>query len=158
MKKSHYKQKRRVKGGMRVVLDRCFFSSLILCASGNNAVRHGMLHVVGLHVVRLHVMLVHVIARHLAHVHVRRGRTHITVHLRGHAGHGNVRVVDIAFREIDAFFRLFKIFFREASAIWVRVVSATVLGEVVGAGEGLIAQRADVGTFRGVSTDVSGRN
>jgi hypothetical protein len=89
---------------------------------------------------------------------VRRRRTHIAVHFRGHAGHGNVRVVDIAFREVDALFRLFEVFFREASAIWVCVVSATVLSEVVRAGEGLVAQRADVGTFRGVSADVTGRN
>jgi hypothetical protein len=143
---------------MRIVLDRCFFSSLILCAGGNNTMGHGMLHVVRLHMVRFHVMRVHVIARHLAHVHVRRRRTHVAVHLRGHAGHGNVRVVDIAFGEVDALFRLFEVFFREASAIWVCVMSATVLGEVVGAGEGLVTQGADVGTFRGVSTDVSGRN
>lgn len=140
---------------MRVILDRYSFSSLVLCAGGNNAMRHGMLHVVRLHVVRFHVMRVHVIARHLAHMHVRWGRTHVAVQFRGHAGHGNVRVVDIAFREVDTLFRLFEVFFVEASAVGIRVVSATVLGEVVGAGEGLIAQGTDVGTLRGVSTDMT---
>jgi hypothetical protein len=140
---------------MRVVLDRYSFSSLVLCAGGNNAMRHGMLHVVRLHVVGFHVMRVHVIARYLAHVHVRWGRTHIAVQFRGHAGHGNVRVVDIAFREVNTLFGLFEVFFVEASAIGIRVVRATVLGEVVGAGEGLIAQGADVRAFRGVSTDMT---
>jgi hypothetical protein len=107
-----------------------------------------MLHVVGLHVVRFHVMRVHVVARHLAHMHMRWGRTHVTVHLRGHAGHGDVRVVDIALREVNAFFGLLKLFFsREIGAIRVCIVGTAVLGEVVGAGEGLIAQGADVGTF-----------
>lgn len=107
-----------------------------------------MLHVVGLHVVRLHVMRVHVVSRHLAHMHMRWGRTHVTVHLRGHAGHGDVRVVDIALREVNAFFRLLELFFsREVGAIWVCVVRATVLGEVIRARKGLVAQGADVGTF-----------
>jgi hypothetical protein len=119
--------------------------------------RHGMLHVVRLHVVRFHVMRVHVVARHLAHVHVRRRGTHVAVHFRGHARHGNVRIVDIAFGEINAFFRLFEVFFREGRAIRICIVSATVLGEVVRAGEGLVAQGADVRTFRGVSTDVTGK-
>jgi hypothetical protein len=116
-----------------------------------------MLHVMRLHVVGFHVMLIHVVARHLAHVHVRWRRTHVSVHLRGHAGHGDVRVVDIAFGKVNAFFRFFEVFFVEASAIGVCVMGATVLGEVIGAGEGLVAQGADVRTFRGVSTDVTGK-
>jgi hypothetical protein len=117
--------------------------------------RHGMLNMVRLHVMRFHVMRVHVIARHLAHVHMWWGRTHVAMHFRGHTGHGNVGVVDIAFGEVDTLFRLFKVFFIEGSAIGICVVSATVLGEVVGAGEGLIAQGADVRTLRGVSTDMT---
>lgn len=66
--------------GMRIVLDRWSFSSLVFCAGGNNAVRHGMLHMVRLHMVGLHVMLIHVIARDLAHMHMRWGRTHVAVH------------------------------------------------------------------------------
>lgn len=91
-----------------------------------------MLHVVGLHVlVVFHVMGVEVIARHLAHVHVRRRWAHVAMHFRRHARHGNVRVVDIAFGEIDAFFRLFQVFFGEGGAVWVCVVGTTVLSEVV---------------------------
>lgn len=84
-----------------------------------------------LHVVGLHVMGVDVIARHLAHVHVRWRWAHIAVHVRWHARHGNVRVVDIALGEIDAFFRLFQVFFGEGGAVGVRVMGAAVLGEVV---------------------------
>ena len=98
--------------------------------------------------VGLHVMLVHVVARHLAHVHVWSRRTHVTVHSRGHAGHWDVRVVDIALGKVNAFFRLFKLFFaREVCAIRICVVGATVLGEVVGAGESLVAQGADIRAF-----------
>jgi hypothetical protein len=130
--------------GMRVVLDRCSFSSLVFCAGGNNATMYGMLHVP---MVRLHVTRVHVVARNLAHVHVRLRRTHVAVHFRRHSGHGNVRVVDIAFREVKAFFGLFQFVFGEIGAIGVCVMSATMLCEVVGAGEGLVAQGADVRAF-----------
>lgn len=150
-------QKRRVKD-VRVVLDLYSFSSLVFGAGGNNALRHGMLHVVGFHVMRLHVVRVHVVARHLAHVHVRWGRAHVAVHVRGHARHRNVRVVDIAFGKVNAFFGLFEVFFRESCTIRIRVMGTTVLGEIVGAREGLVAKRADVRAFGSVGTDVSGRN
>lgn len=117
-----------------------------------------MLHVVGFHVMRLHVVRVHVVARHLAHVHVRWRRAHVAVHVRGHARHRNVRVVDIAFGKVNAFFGLFEVFFRERCTIRIRVMGTTVLGEIVGAREGLVAKRADVRAFGSVSTNVSGRN
>lgn len=84
-----------------------------------------------LHVVRFHVVGVDVIARHLAHVHVRRRWAHVAVHVRRHARHGNVRVGNIAFGEVNAFFGLFQVVFGEGGAVWVGVVGTAVLSEVV---------------------------
>lgn len=115
-----------------------FFSSLVFGAGGDDTGRH-CLHVVG----------VHVLARDCGHGHMRWWRRHLALQVGRHAGHGDVSrgVMTVTFRQVDTFFRFVHVFFREGGTVGVGVVSTAVLGEVVGAGESLIAQMADVGTL-----------